>query len=132
MELREFTMSSLEHAYLYCKVMRTRFQKYLSNHKATKSLQHRATRLAVFGQLTQETKFKSLRVTRMKYSHVRSIMKAILLLQDQKITLVAFGRISMHLKASKSHRLLVRLKRKSEQSMCILLLNKAYKCYQTY
>ena len=48
--LPEFTTCSLAHVSHYSKAIKMKSQRFLSTLKAIKSLQHQATRLAVYGQ----------------------------------------------------------------------------------
>ena len=93
-----YIMSLLEHAHLSFKDTKTKSVKSRLTHRVTRSSQQVVTKHAVFGLQILEMKYSVLeriqvRVTKMKYSPVRSITKEILLLLVQKIILVAFGKI---------------------------------------
>ena len=102
-------MSLLEHAHLSFKATKTKSVKLLSTHRVTKSSRPVVTRHAAFGPQTPVMNYSvwertQVRVTKMKYSLARSIMKEILLLLVQKIILVAFGKISALFKPGKQNR----------------------------
>ena len=105
MAWRVYIMSLLEHAHLSSKATKTKSVKSRLTHRVTRSSQQVVTKHAVFGLQILEMKYSVLeriqvRVTKMRYSPVRSITKEILLLLVQKIILVvisilvAFGKIS--------------------------------------
>ena len=91
-------MSLPEHAHLSFKATKTKSVKSRLTHRVTRSSQQVVTKHAVFGLQILEMKYSVLeriqvRVTKMKYSPVRSITKEILSLLALKIILVAFGKI---------------------------------------
>jgi hypothetical protein len=63
-----------------------------STPKGTRSSLLAVTRLAVYGLLIQEMRFKSLKAMRMKYSLALSITKVTQSLQVPRITPAEFGR----------------------------------------
>jgi hypothetical protein len=86
-------MSLLSNAQQYCKDMKDRSQKQYSIPKEQKYCQPVLIILPVYGKLKQESYFRLLKDTKMKFFHANLTMKVILLLLVLKITRAVFGEI---------------------------------------
>lgn len=78
---------------MFLKDTRDKFQRQFLTHKEPRSFLLVLIILHVYGMWKQESIFKHLKVMKIKFSLVSSIMKEILLSRDQRIIHVEFGEI---------------------------------------